>query len=138
PEEAEAALAELREEPAVELLALAESFRQDGAMRHVVALLEPRVTDPLAEDLQSGAFGRMAAAVGLALMDLGESKRALALMENARGRQAGGRALLFFLAAGYERDGQYDRAEQTFRELLAADPANPQALNYLGYMLADR
>jgi tetratricopeptide (TPR) repeat protein len=137
-EEIPAALAELRELPAAELLALADSFREEGALGHVVTLLEPRVKEPLPADVQSGAFGRMAAVLGMALIELGDSKRALAVMEDARARQGGGLPLLFFLAAAYERDGQHAAAERTYRALLADDPAHAPSLNNLGYMLADR
>ncbi len=137
-DEVAAALADLREEPADELLAMADSFFAGGAARHVITLLEPRLTAPLQEDLESGALGRMAAAVGMAWTQLGEPKRAIAVAEQARERKASGRTLLFTLAAAYERDGQHAQAERTFRTLLAEAPADARALNYLGYMLADR
>ncbi len=38
----------------------------------------------------------------------------------------------------FERQKKYDLAEERFRRVLAADPQNSMALNYLGYMLADR
>lgn len=37
-----------------------------------------------------------------------------------------------------ERQKHYDAAEEQFRKVLAIDPNNAAALNYLGYMLADR
>ncbi len=40
--------------------------------------------------------------------------------------------------AAYEQDHQYDQAERAFRDLIAANPKNADALNYLGYMLAER
>jgi len=137
-DEAGATLADLREEPADELLAMAQSFLEGGAARHVVTLLEARVTSPLQEDLESGALGRMAAAVGMAFNQLGEPKRTIAVVEQARERKATGQTLLFTLAAAYERDGQHDNAERTFRTLIADAPRDDRALNYLGYMLADR
>ncbi len=42
------------------------------------------------------------------------------------------------LASVYERQKDFDRAESLFKEILKADPKNAVALNYLGYMLADR
>jgi len=44
----------------------------------------------------------------------------------------------FMLASVYERQKKYDQAEDLFKKLLAHDPNNAGALNYLGYMLADR
>jgi tetratricopeptide (TPR) repeat protein len=38
----------------------------------------------------------------------------------------------------YERQKKYDLAEEQFRKVIASDPKNAMALNYLGYMLADR
>jgi tetratricopeptide (TPR) repeat protein len=44
----------------------------------------------------------------------------------------------FVAGSIYERQKKYDLAEEQFRTVIAADPKNAQALNYLGYMLADR
>jgi tetratricopeptide (TPR) repeat protein len=38
----------------------------------------------------------------------------------------------------YERSRQYGRAEEAFRAVIAREPKHAQALNFLGYMLADR
>ncbi len=38
----------------------------------------------------------------------------------------------------YERQKKYEQAEEMFKKVLAEDPQNAAALNYLGYMLADR
>jgi tetratricopeptide (TPR) repeat protein len=38
----------------------------------------------------------------------------------------------------YERQKEFDRAESVFKELLRENPKNAVALNYIGYMLADR
>jgi tetratricopeptide (TPR) repeat protein len=44
----------------------------------------------------------------------------------------------FLLGAIYERQKQYDKAEEQFKKVLTVNPKNPEALNYFGYMLADR
>jgi tetratricopeptide (TPR) repeat protein len=44
----------------------------------------------------------------------------------------------FLLGSIYERERKYDLAEEQFKKVLAADPLNASAANYLGYMLADR
>jgi tetratricopeptide (TPR) repeat protein len=46
--------------------------------------------------------------------------------------------LLFLKGALAERQKHYEPAEQFFRQALALDPSNAGALNYLGYMLADK
>jgi tetratricopeptide (TPR) repeat protein len=45
---------------------------------------------------------------------------------------------LFVAGSIYERQKKYDKAEEAFHKVLADDPKNVMALNYLGYMLADR
>ena len=47
-------------------------------------------------------------------------------------------AIVFMRGAMYEHQKDYDEAEKAFRTVLKSDPDNAGALNYLGYMLADR
>jgi tetratricopeptide (TPR) repeat protein len=47
-------------------------------------------------------------------------------------------SIAFMRGAMYEKMKKYDLAEAEFRRVLAANPNNGAALNYLGYMLADR
>ncbi|MCC7339905.1 MAG: tetratricopeptide repeat protein [Bryobacterales bacterium] len=44
----------------------------------------------------------------------------------------------FMRGAMYERQKDFEKAEAEFRKVLARNPENASALNYLGYMLADR
>ncbi len=44
----------------------------------------------------------------------------------------------FDLAAALERSGRWEAAVEQFRKLLAVQPDNASALNYLGYMFAER
>ena len=44
----------------------------------------------------------------------------------------------FLWGALYERQKKFDLAEEMFKKVIAGDPRNAAALNYLGYMLADR
>jgi len=46
--------------------------------------------------------------------------------------------LIFGLGAALERDGQFHEAVNTFKDLIAREKDHAPALNYLGYMLADR
>src|SRR5690606_3780840 len=89
-------------------------------------------------DLGSGVFAQMATMLSDAWVELGEPKRGIRVLEDARKRTPTDHGLAFNLAATYERDGQEGRAERVFREIIAADPDHAPALNYLGYMLADR
>ncbi len=44
----------------------------------------------------------------------------------------------FIAGSIFERQKKFELAEKMFRRVLANDPHSPMALNYLGYMLADR
>jgi tetratricopeptide (TPR) repeat protein len=46
--------------------------------------------------------------------------------------------IFFMRGAMYERMKKYDASEAEFRKVLALNPNHAEALNYLGYMLADR
>ena len=60
--------------------------------------------------------------------------RASKLAETDRARIS----VLFAYGSVHERAKEFDLAESKFRELLKIDPNNAGALNYLGYMFADR
>ncbi len=54
-------------------------------------------------------------------------------------RKPAEKQLVFYLQGSlYERQKKFDAAERRFKQLIADDPNNSSALNYLGYMLADR
>jgi tetratricopeptide (TPR) repeat protein len=44
----------------------------------------------------------------------------------------------FVMGAIYERQKKFEQAEEVFKQVVKNDPQNAGALNYLGYMLADR
>jgi tetratricopeptide (TPR) repeat protein len=46
--------------------------------------------------------------------------------------------IYFMRGAMYERQKKFDASETEFRKVLKINPDNAEALNYLGYMLADR
>ena len=75
---------------------------------------------------------------GRALFDGGDRSAGLAVLE------AGVKAfpkdvnMLFTLADAYADAGRSADAEKSLRQLLAADPNNASAMNYLGYLLASR
>jgi tetratricopeptide (TPR) repeat protein len=47
-------------------------------------------------------------------------------------------SIYFMRGAMLERQKQYDASEKQFRKVLELDPKHAEAMNYLGYMLADR
>jgi tetratricopeptide (TPR) repeat protein len=46
--------------------------------------------------------------------------------------------IVFLRGSIYERQKKFDLSEEMFKRVVAMDPQNAMALNYLGYMLADR
>jgi tetratricopeptide (TPR) repeat protein len=119
-------------------LALADAKATRGDYRGAVATLDPAVRAARAEDVASGSYGRLVGSLAHALQQTGEPARAVTVLEEARLRDSSNSQLLFDLGAAYDHAKRFDQAEQTFREVIASQPANADALNYLGYMLADR
>ncbi|MCC7042557.1 MAG: tetratricopeptide repeat protein [Acidobacteria bacterium] len=139
--EAEAAarrIVELDPEDGRGPIALAMVLGHRGDHRGVVSVLGPRVAAPTERDIESGMFAEMATMLSDAHVDLGDVSRGIRTLEDARKQTPDDAELLFALASTYERDDQAGRAERVFREIIAADPDHAAALNYLGYMLADR
>ncbi len=60
------------------------------------------------------------------------------VLRRAEERKLDSERVKFQLATVYERQRDFDRAEMLFREILKENPKNAIALNYIGYMLADR
>ncbi len=63
---------------------------------------------------------------------------ALSVLARAGEKFPGDLTVSFVAASVYERQKRFADAERKFREVLAKDPLHAPALNYLGYMLADR
>ena len=68
----------------------------------------------------------------------GEMQKAIDAAEKLSTTEEEKEAVYFVRGAMYERVKKYSEAEAEFRKVLALNPESPSALNYLGYMLADR
>jgi tetratricopeptide (TPR) repeat protein len=60
------------------------------------------------------------------------------VLRRAEDRKLDSERVKFQLATIYERQKDFDRAESLFKEIIKGNPKNATALNYIGYMLADR
>jgi len=92
---------------------------------------------PILDRLFDGDADDVVAAIGAL------DRRKLYAEAAARGGKALARlgdapAVLFGYAAALERSGKWDEAVVQFRKLIVKQPDNPTALNYLGYMFADK
>jgi Flp pilus assembly protein TadD len=65
------------------------------------------------------------------------SAEAIAAAEAARKKFPDDSGILYQLGAALDKSGRRGDAERTFRELIAQDPLDANALNYLGYMFAE-
>jgi tetratricopeptide (TPR) repeat protein len=68
----------------------------------------------------------------------GEEAKVLDQAEGLSNSKQEKQGVQFARGAMFERQKNFDAAEAEFRKVLATDPDNAGALNYLGYMLADR
>jgi tetratricopeptide (TPR) repeat protein len=73
-----------------------------------------------------------------ALQQMGDAARAITVLEPAARANPNDAATQLALADLYSNAGRKQDAERTVRQLVAIEPGNADALNYLGYLLADR
>ena len=88
-------------------------------------------------DTSAGAWISLAGAY----RQLGENDRAVEILRSATDRMPNEKAafdVYYALGSTYEQAGMVDSAVSVFEELLKHAPNFAQALNYLGYTLADR
>ena len=77
---------------------------------------------------------------GLIGVDIDDNRGADAVktLQQARAKFPSETSIPFELGAVFEKQKRFSDAEQAFRQVLAIDASHAPALNYLGYMLADR
>jgi tetratricopeptide (TPR) repeat protein len=109
----------------------AEALRGAGRADEGVKLLQDLVASRPDDRTGYLALSELDAAIG-------RYDRATRLLEDASRRFPSDLTVRFQLASVLERGGRASDAERVFREVLATDPSYAPALNYLGYMLADR
>ena len=108
---------------------LADNGQTDAALAKVKSMLKGTPED---RDVYVGL-----AQIQGRLRHYKEAQDALDLAEKASTTDDDRQNVTFIRGSLFEREKKYDLAEQSFRKVLAGDPQNAMALNYLGYMLAD-
>ena len=115
-------------------VALADVFVARREFPRALETLEPW----LSRDTSEETFELTAPRAAHVLSELGRHERAIELLERLGKRLPEDVDLKFDLGAAYERARRHADAERVFREIVLAHPRHALALNYLGYMLADR
>jgi tetratricopeptide (TPR) repeat protein len=113
------------------LVARREFPRALETLQPLLARSEAGTLTPAAEEM----IGPRAAHV---LGELGRHDKAVDVLERLSRRLPDDVDVTFELGAAYERARRHADAERVFRGIVQADPTHALALNYLGYMLADR
>jgi len=109
----------------------AQALRHTGKMDQGVALLQDAIkrhADQPAGYLTLAQF----------YVDADRGPDAIKVLQDAQTKFPSDDTVAFELGATYDRLKKFPDAEATFKRLLARDPKNAPALNYLGYMLAER
>jgi tetratricopeptide (TPR) repeat protein len=71
-------------------------------------------------------------------VDANRAPQAVKLLQDAQVRFPGDANVALELGAVFDKQKKFNDAENVLRQLIAKDPNNAIALNYLGYMLAER
>jgi tetratricopeptide (TPR) repeat protein len=109
----------------------AEALRLGGKPDQGIAILEDllkrRTDDPTAY-----------IAVAQMYSDANRGTQAVKVLQDARVKFPSAVSITFELGAVLEKQKKYSDAESAFRQVIAQEPDHAGALNYLGYMLAER
>lgn len=109
---------------------LADMGQSDAGIRQVQALLKGTPDDREVYIALAQMYGR--------LKRWPEAAQALDKADQLSSKPEDKEYIQFLRGSDFERQKNYDKAEEAFRQVLATDPQNAVALNYLGYTLADR
>jgi tetratricopeptide (TPR) repeat protein len=109
----------------------ARALRHSGKTDQGIALLEDALKKHADEPL---AYISLAQGYS----DADRHTQAVKVLRDAQVRFPADDAIAFELGTVFDKAKQFADAESAFRSVLARDPQNATALNYLGYMLAER
>lgn len=118
--------------------ALSDVLMARGDATAAQAALEPWIDRSAAGRLPLDAEQMLLPRAAHVFSALDRPDRAIELLERLSAQLPGDADVRFELAAAYEEANRHADAERLFRDIVQADPSHALALNYLGYMLADR
>ena len=109
----------------------AQALRHTGKADQGIALLENALKahgdDPLAHISLAQFYA-----------DVDRGPQAVKVLQDAQAKFPQDDSIAFELGTIYDKQKKFAEAEAAFRSVLSRDPENATALNYLGYMLAER
>jgi len=109
----------------------AQALRHTGKADQGIALLEKAAKahgdDPIAYITLAQAYS-----------DADRAAQAVKVLQDAQAKFPDNDQVAFELGTVYDKQKKFGDAESAFRTVLARDPENAAALNYIGYMLAER
>jgi tetratricopeptide (TPR) repeat protein len=117
---------------------LAQMLEARGRYQEIVDLLKPEIARQRAAKAKPAQIALLMSSQGLALLQLKRNDDALAQFRDAIALAPDDTSVRFQFGAALDRIGRDAEAEKAFRDLIAKDPLDANALNYLGYMLAER
>jgi tetratricopeptide (TPR) repeat protein len=117
---------------------LTQMLDSRGRHQEIVDLLKPEIAGLRAAKAKPGQIALLLGAHGLALLQLKRYDDAIAVYKEAVAASPDDTAVRFQFGAALDRAGRHPDAQKIFRELIAKDPRDANALNYLGYMLAEQ
>ena len=109
----------------------AQALRQNGQPDRAVAVLQEIVAKQGDKPIAYVALAQI-------YQDANRGVDAVRTLEQAQAKFPSETSIPFELGAVLEKQKRYADAETAFRKVLGLDPEYAPALNYLGYMLADR
>lgn len=108
-----------------------EALRRGGKVDQGLAVLEEIVKRPGSDSMAHVALAQ-------AYADANRMPQATKVLRDAQTTFPDDTLITFELGALLDRQKKYAESEALFRQLIAKEPENAPALNYLGYMLAER
>jgi tetratricopeptide (TPR) repeat protein len=111
----------------LESVALRRAGKMDQSVSAMEEYFRRKADDPEAHVAMAQAY-----------MDANKGAQAVRVLREAQVKFPEETSISFELGAVLDRQKRYAESETVFRELISKEPENAAALNYLGYMLAER
>jgi tetratricopeptide (TPR) repeat protein len=109
----------------------AQALTQDGKIDQGLAVMEDAVKTHADDPTAYVALAQL-------YSESSRGPQAVKVLQDAQAKFPASNAITFQLGAVYDKQKKFTDAEAAFQQVLTRDPENAAALNYLGYMLADR